>query len=222
MLVKNYMTRHPIMIEPHQRVVEAQKIMVENGIHHLPVVGDGKKLLGMIIPQNLQISPERLGSLEVWEITRYLADLTVEKVMTKGKDLHTIDAEATLEDAANLMIKHNLSGLVVMADEVVGGVITQTDLLLERQELLGATVPGWRITLRVPDRRGEFSRLTRAISEEGWGIMSLGSVRTPKDSTHWDIVLKVRNCDKDELMAILNGIQDQQIIDVRETDVYPT
>jgi acetoin utilization protein AcuB len=222
MLVKNYMTRHPIMIEPHKRVVEAQKIMVENGIHHLPVVGDGKKLLGMIIPQNLQISPERLGSLEVWEITRYLADLTVEKVMTKGKDLHTIDAEATLEDAANLMIKHNLDGLVVMEDEVVGGVITQTDLLIELQELLGATEPGWRITMRVPDRRGEFSRLTRAISEEGWGIMSLGSVRTPKDSTHWDIVLKVRNCDKDELMAILNGIQDQQIIDVRETDVYPT
>jgi acetoin utilization protein AcuB len=203
-------------------VVEAQKIMVENGIHHLPVVGDGKKLLGMIIPQNLQISPERLGSLEVWEITRYLADLTVEKVMTKGKDLHTIDAEATLEDAANLMIKHNLDGLVVIEDEVVGGVITQTDLLIELQELLGATEPGWRITMRVPDRRGEFSRLTRAISEEGWGIMSLGSVRTPKDSTHWDIVLKVRNCDKDELMAILNGIQDQQIIDVRETDVYPT
>jgi acetoin utilization protein AcuB len=222
MLVKNYMTRHPIMIEPHKRVVEAQKIMVENGIHHLPVVGDGKKLLGMIIPQNLQISPERLGSLEVWEITRYLADLTVEKVMTKGKDLHTIDAESTLEDAANLMIKHNLDGLVVMEDEVVGGVITQTDLLIELQELLGATEPGWRITMRVPDRRGEFSRLTRAISEEGWGIMSLGSVRTPKDSTHWDIVLKVRNCDKDELMAILNGIQDQQIIDVRETDVYPT
>jgi acetoin utilization protein AcuB len=222
MLVKNYMTRHPIMIEPHKRVVEAQKIMVENGIHHLPVVGDGKKLLGMIIPQNLQISPERLGSLEVWEITRYLADLTVEKVMTKGKDLHTIDAEATLEDAANLMIKHNLDGLVVIEDEVVGGVITQTDLLIELQELLGATEPGWRITMRVPDRRGEFSRLTRAISEEGWGIMSLGSVRTPKDSTHWDIVLKVRNCDKDELMAILNGIQDQQIIDVRETDVYPT
>jgi acetoin utilization protein AcuB len=222
MLVKNYMTRHPIMIEPHKRVVEAQKIMVENGIHHLPVVGDGKKLLGMIIPQNLQISPERLGSLEVWEITRYLADLTVEKVMTKGKDLHTIDAEATLEDAANLMIKHNLDGLVVIEDEVVGEVITQTDLLIELQELLGATEPGWRITMRVPDRRGEFSRLTRAISEEGWGIMSLGSVRTPKDSTHWDIVLKVRNCDKDELMAILNGIQDQQIIDVRETDVYPT
>jgi acetoin utilization protein AcuB len=112
--------------------------------------------------------------------------------------------------------------LVVIEDEVVGGVITQTDLLIELQELLGATEPGWRITMRVPDRRGEFSRLTRAISEEGWGIMSLGSVRTPKDSTHWDIVLKVRNCDKDELMAILNGIQDQQIIDVRETDVYPT
>lgn len=222
MLVKNYMTRHPIMIEPHKRVVEAQKIMVENGIDHLPVVGDGKKLLGMITRENLQISPERLGSLEIWEITRYLADLTVEKMMTKGKDLHTIDAEATLEDAADLMIKHNVDGLVVIQDGMVGGVITETDLLLQLKDLLGANEPGWRVIMRVPDRRGEFSKLAGALAAKGWGIMAMGSVRTPKDADHWDIVLKVRNCQKDELVAVLKELEEQQIIDVRETNVYPS
>ncbi len=30
MLVRNYMTKHPIMIEPHKQIFEAQRIMVEN------------------------------------------------------------------------------------------------------------------------------------------------------------------------------------------------
>ena len=84
MLVKDYMTRHPIMIEPNKRITEAQKLMTENNVQHLPVVGDGKRLLGMMTRQRLSIPPERLGSLDVWEITRYLSDLTVSKVMLKG------------------------------------------------------------------------------------------------------------------------------------------
>jgi acetoin utilization protein AcuB len=76
MLVKQYMTRHPIMIEPHRRIVDAQRIMVENRVRHIPVVSDGKRLLGLLTRQRLQIAPDRLSSLDVWEITRMLTDLT--------------------------------------------------------------------------------------------------------------------------------------------------
>ena len=40
MLVKDYMTRHPLMAEPAMPIVEAQRYMGENNIRHLPVVGD--------------------------------------------------------------------------------------------------------------------------------------------------------------------------------------
>ncbi|MBC8496797.1 MAG: CBS domain-containing protein, partial [Chloroflexi bacterium] len=106
MFVKDYMTRHPIMIEPDKRVTEAQKLMGESNIRHLPVVGDGKRLLGLITREQLQIAPEKLGSLNVWEITRYLADLTVKKVMIKRADLYTISPDATVEDAAALMSQY--------------------------------------------------------------------------------------------------------------------
>ena len=53
MLVKDYMTRHPIMIEPNRRVVEVQKLMLENNIRHLPVIGDGKRLIGLVTRQRL-------------------------------------------------------------------------------------------------------------------------------------------------------------------------
>src|SRR5688500_4914038 len=137
MLVKDYMTRHPIMIEPNKRITEAQKMMTENNIQHLRVVGDGKRLLVMMTLQWLSIPPERLGSLDVWEITRYLSDLTVSKMMLKGQDLHIIDPEATLEEAADLMIRHKVGCLPVIEDGIVVGIITETALLTELQDLLG-------------------------------------------------------------------------------------
>ena len=73
MLVKDYMTRHPIMIPPSMAAAEAQKIMSENKVRHLPVVGDGKRPLGLVTRQSLRIPPAELGSLNVWEITRFLS-----------------------------------------------------------------------------------------------------------------------------------------------------
>lgn len=219
MLVKDSMTRHPIMIEPHQPLAEAQRLMSENHIRHLPVVGDGKRLLGLLTRQRLAIQPSQFGSLDVWEVTRYLSNLKVSDVMVKGADLHTITPQATLEQAADLLIRHKISGLPVLEDGVVTGIITETDLLIELQKLLGAIDSGWRVVMRVPDRQGELRKLVRAIGDKDWGIMAMGSVRSPKHPEHWDIMLKVRYCTHDELLAVLKSIPDQEIVDVRETKV---
>ncbi len=221
MLVKDYMTRHPIMVEPTMRVTDAQKLMAENNIRHLPVIGDGKRLLGLVTRQRLAIHPEQLGSLDVWELTRYVSNLTVERAMVKGPDLKTIGPEATLEEAADLLIRHKISGLPVVEGDgeqrVVVGILTETDLLVELQNLLGAVDAGWRLVMRVPDQKGEFRKLVRAVSDQGWGIMALGSVRSPKHPGRWDIILKVRHCTRDELMAVLEKVEGQEIVDVRET-----
>jgi acetoin utilization protein AcuB len=218
MLVKDYMTRHPILIEPNRRVVEAQRLMGENNIRHLPVVADGKRLLGLVTRQRLAIRPDQLGSMDVWELTRYLQDMTVGKIMIAGKDLHTIAPDATIEEAADLMIAHKISGVPVVEEgNIVVGIITETDLLIELRNLLGAIDPGWRVVVRVPDRDGEFRKLIRVISNNGWGIMALGSVRSPKRPDHWDLIVKVRHCQRDELVAAIGQIEDQELIDLRET-----
>jgi len=220
MFVKDYMTRHPIMIEPDKRVTEAQELMSENKIRHLPVVGDGKRLIGMVTRARLRIPPDRLGSLNIWEITRLLSSLAVKDVMLKGADLHTISPNAIIEEAAELMIRYKIGGLPVVDDGIVVGIITETDLLVELQNLLGAIEPGWRIVMRVPDRDGESARLSSALAEKGWGIISLGCVRSPKHNDRWDIVLKLQGVsDKNDLMAVLDNIVDQEVIDVRKANV---
>lgn len=217
MLVRDYMTRHPIMVEPSRRVVEVQRLMAENKISHLPVVGDGKRLLGMITREALAIRPEQLDSMNFWELSDYLAKLTVGRMMTPAADLPAVTPDQTLEDAAEALIAAQLSGLPVVEGGIVVGVITETDLLVELRNLLGAIDPGWRVVVRVPDRIGEFRKLVQAVSAHGWGIMAMGCVRSPRHPETWDIVMKVRYCGRDELLTALGAIEDQTLVDLRET-----
>ena len=124
MLVKDFMTRHPIMVPPTTLAAEAQKIMAENRIRHLPVVGDGKRLKGLITRQRLALKPDYLSSLNVWEITRYLSELNVKQVMLPADEVYTIELDRTVERAARLMTEHKIGCLPVIEEEIVVGIIT--------------------------------------------------------------------------------------------------
>jgi len=216
MLVKDYMTKHPLMVQPTMSVVEAQRYMGENNIRHLPIVGKGKRLLGLVTRQTLLVQPATLGSLNVWEITRFLSDMTIGDVMVKAKDVITIEKDATIEEAARVMVKKKIGCLPVMEEGIVMGIITETDLLAQLMEMMATRVSGVRVTVRMPDQRGELAKLVSAISAQGWGILACGGVPSPKDPGKWDAVVKIRDVPKGEIVAALEKVKGQEIVDVRE------
>jgi acetoin utilization protein AcuB len=217
MLVKDYMTRHPIMIPPEALASKAQHIMIENNIRHLPVVGDGKRLEGLITRNKLRVPPSDLPSLNVWEISRILSELKVKDVMVKKDELFTISQEETLEYAAKIMIANKIGCLPVLEDDIVIGIISELDLLAELSTLLGGGVKGVRVTIRIPDEVGEYRKITEAIASQGWGIYASGGVPAPKAEGYWDLVIKIRNVPKDDLVKVLSKIEGQEITDIRET-----
>jgi len=216
MLVKDFMTRHPIMIPPTTLAAEAQNIMAENKVRHLPVVGDGKRLLGLITRQQMSLKPDLLSSLNVWEITRNLAHLTVKDLMLPAKDVITITPDKTVERAAHYMTTHKIGCLPVLEDKVVVGIITEIDLLRSYQEMLGLPKPGLRITVRMPDRKGEFAKLMSALGKNNVGVMGVGTYPTRRLEGFYDTVLKVPNVTPEEIKAIIAGVADQEIVDLRE------
>ncbi|MGD8624196.1 MAG: CBS domain-containing protein [Anaerolineae bacterium] len=217
MFVRDFMTKHPVMVDPTTTSVEAQGIMAEAKIRHLPVVEEGKQLVGLLTRERLRIPPSELASLNVWEITRFLSNLKVKDLMVKERDLVTIGPDATLEDAALLMARHKIGCLPVVEEGIVVGMLTEVDMLVQLVDLLGGSVSGVRATVRVPDKVGEFSKITGAIASQGWGIYAGGGLPTPKQPGCWDMVVKVRSVSREDLLAVLEGIEGQQVIDVRET-----
>ena len=216
MLVKDCMTRHPILIAPETPAAEAQKIMSENRIRHLPVVGDGKRLLGLITRQRLALKPDTLGSLNVWEITRYLSDLTVKDIMLKADEVHTTEPDRTVERAARTLTDNKIGCLPVVEEGIVVGILSEVDLLRSFQEMLGLTAEGVRITVRAPDRAGEGAKLMAALAEHGWKVMGIGIFYLPKHPGYYDSVLKVEGVTVAEAEQALSQVPDQEIVDIRE------
>jgi acetoin utilization protein AcuB len=196
-------------------IVEAQGIMAEMQVRHLPVVETGKRLVGLVTRQTMRIPPTELASLNVWEITRFLSNLKLEDVMVKRANVVTTQPDVALEEAAQTMIANKVGCLPVLEDDVVIGIITEIDMMAQLADLLGGNVPGVRATIRMPNKKGELAKVTGAISSQGWGIYASGGVRTPKDPDHWDCVLKVRDVPKEDLLAVLKTIEGQEVIDVR-------
>ncbi len=216
MLVKDCMTRHPIMIAPETLAAEAQRIMSENKVRHLPVVGDGKKLLGLITRQRLALKPDTLTSLNVWEITRYLSNLKVKDIMLKVDDVRTIDPGRTVERAARIMTDYKIGCLPVVEEDVVVGIITEIDLLHSFQEMLGLPTEGVRVTMRAPDRAGEGAKLLTALANRGWKVMGVGIFLLPKHPGFYDSVVKIEGVTVAEVEEVLSQVPDQEIVDIRE------
>jgi acetoin utilization protein AcuB len=204
------------MADPSMSIMDAQRYMGENKIRHLPIVGDGKRLLGLITTHSLLADPSRIGSLDVWEIARYLSRLTVEQAMIKAKDIITIGPNSTIEEAARVMVEEKIGCLPVLEEGILVGIITETDMMAHLMKMLGAPLSGTRVTVRMPDAKGELAKLVSAISAQGWGILSLGGTYFSKDPDKWDAVVKIGDATREQIVAALSKIEGQQIVDVRE------
>jgi acetoin utilization protein AcuB len=209
------MTRHPTTISINTPLTEAQQIMVENKIRHLLVAGHGKCLLGLVTRQRLLFKPEFLASLNVWEITRYLSSITVKDIMLKAEEVYTIDPDRTVEWAAKVITDEKIGCLPVIEDNVIVGLLTETDLLRHMQLMLGLSQPSVRVTLRMPDRIGEFAKIARVLADNQLGVYSVGVYPTPRRDGFYDAVLKIPRISQEELIQILEKIEGQEIIDVR-------
>ena len=216
MLVKDCMTRHPIMISPETPAAEAQKIMTENNIRHLPITGRGKRLLGLVTRQSFSLAPDVLASLDVWHITRYLSGLTVKELMIKADMVYTTTPDKTVERSAKILSEHKIGCLPVVEDGVVVGIITEIDVMEAIQRMLAMDVEGVRVTVRMPDRPGEFAKMSTALGKHTIGVMGIGTYPSPRRDGYFDVVLKIRNVSSDEVENALGQVEDQEIIDLRD------
>ncbi len=115
------------------------------------------------------------------------------------------------------MVEKKIGCLPVLEDDVVVGIITETDLLAQLVSMMDLRQPGVRATVRMPtDLVGGLARLVDAVAAKGWGINALGGSVFPKDPALWDAVIKIEGVTKDEMIEALRQVRDETVVDVRE------
>ena len=214
MLVGRWMSSPAITVSPDTSMQEALDLMNEKNIRRLPVVDKKGSLIGIVSERELlKASPSDATTLSRWEINTMLLQITVDKLMTK--DVLSVSEDTPLEAAAKIMADQNISGLPVVKDDKVIGLIAETDIFNIFLEILGAREDGILMSLHVNKKPGTLFNITKAIYELGGDIVSLGTYQT-KDSDHGEITVKVRGVDLNSLEEVLKPLVIE-IIDVRET-----
>ena len=213
MLVKERMTRLPIVATPDLPVPEALHLMRQEHIRRMPVVDKGGRLVGIVSDRDLLLaSPSPATSLSAWEITYLLGKITVHDVMTKK--VITVTEDTPLEDAARMMADNKIGGLPVVRDGALVGIITETDLFKLFLELLGARERGVRVTMLVPNVPGEMAKMTRAVTDCGGNIIAVAGF-TGTDPSNRRVLVKANGVSREALVAALTPVV-AEIEDVRE------
>src|SRR5690606_32466857 len=125
--VSDWMTSPVITVETGTPLKTAHEVMKENHIRRLPVLSRGRLVGILTIGDIREASPSDATSLSIWELNYLWDQLKVDQVMTRA--VVTVTPDASILDAARLMLEKKISGMpVVGANDEVIGILTESDI----------------------------------------------------------------------------------------------
>jgi acetoin utilization protein AcuB len=127
MTVRDIMTRTTETASPDETVLEARDRFREGGFRHLPVVEDGR-LLGVVSDRDvLRAAGPSLGLNEFEPDVGTNIDRPLREIMTR--DVVTADPLMSVEEAADTMLRYEVSALPVLDEGRLVGILTTADVL---------------------------------------------------------------------------------------------
>lgn len=126
--VSELMTREVVTVEANEPLSLADDIMQLGRIRHMPVVDEEGELVGVLSQRDLfrGALAATLGFGRRAQ-SRMLESIRAKEVM-RG-DVQTIAPDATLAEAAKLMLTKKIGCLVVMEGGQIAGILTEADFV---------------------------------------------------------------------------------------------
>ncbi|UCD80068.1 MAG: CBS domain-containing protein [Desulfobacterales bacterium] len=162
MKIHSLMIPDPITITANASISEAIELMKINSIRHLPVVAEGKVLIGFLT----------LADLKQGLIPSMLGDLTLQDLMIK--DPITVSPDDEIEIAAQLIYKNKIGGMPVVKGKQLVGIITASDILRTFIDMMGILSSTSRIDVVIGDKANSLKKALQIINDKGGDIVNVG------------------------------------------------
>ena len=115
MMIRNIMTPGPVTVHPGVSLETARQLMERGQFRSLPVTDDSETLVGIIT------------SRDILRYAHSLETVRVDEAMTR--DPKTIGPDASVEEAAIIILEYKFGGLPVLDSGRPIGIVTTTDIL---------------------------------------------------------------------------------------------
>jgi acetoin utilization protein AcuB len=168
--------KNPVTINPNASFFEAQNLIQQKGVRHLPVVDENNRLLGIVTESDIRkAGPSDVEMLRVQEASYLLRNLKVSAFMTPKEKLVTITPDALIEEAAQLMYEHKIGCLPVVEGEKLYGIFTETDAMDHFVEIFGLKQRGTRLTVAIEDKPGAMVGILEIFKKHNVSVISIVS-----------------------------------------------
>jgi acetoin utilization protein AcuB len=219
MLVKNWMNKEVITIEADDSMQRAISLMKDHRVRMLPVLQSGK-LVGVVSDTDLKRSSASDATmLDVHEMLYLISKIKIKDIMTK--EPVTVHPDFTVEETAQLLMEHTISGAPVIDDGGnLVGVITRDDLFQVLIALSGFGKRGIQFAFQIDDRPGSIKELTDIIREHRGRIASILSSydRVPEGSRR--VYIRIYDIPREDLPGLQAQLQKKAkmlyVVDHRE------
>jgi acetoin utilization protein AcuB len=206
MFVKLWMTSNVLTVNSSQSLLEVEQIMRENRIRRVPVVDDGH-LIGIISREDIyRALPSIFDPSISPEILDQAGRVEAGSIMTRSPV--TVEPSTPLEQAALMMRTHKFGSLLVMQNDELVGIITETNVFDAFLEVLGAKKQGARIEIKIDHKAASFYAMLQVFKKCEMTILSITVF--PDFSEDYQLVtLKVQGENMDRLIDALwdSGLQ---------------
>lgn len=122
MKCKEIMRAKVEFMDEDESIVDAAKVMSEKGVECV-IVTKNDEVVGIVTERDILKNAGGVGK-----------DIKLKKIMTKK--VYTIDAEAYVEDAIDLMKEKKIKKLPVVEGDKIIGIITATNLIAYEDRLI--------------------------------------------------------------------------------------
>jgi len=188
MLVSKRMRKEPVTVGPQNYLATVQKKMEEGGFRRIPVV-EGGRLVGIVTDRDIR---QHLGYLEKTKVNAAMTEKLV-----------TVLPQTTLEEAAQLLLKHKIGGLPVVEEGQLVGIITTSDILHAFLDVMGASEEGtFRIDLLLEGDGHDLASASQIIAGKGGEILGVGTYREKWEESPV-FYLRLRAADPHQVAGVL-------------------
>ncbi|MBF0475546.1 MAG: CBS domain-containing protein [Deltaproteobacteria bacterium] len=211
MLVMNWMSKNVVTVDEQESMGTAMKIMKEKKIPSFPVMR-GDKLIGIITDRDIKkASASNATSLEIHELLYLLAKINIKDIMTPNPI--TVPPDYTVEEAAEILLQNNISGLpVVDSRGKLVGIITKNEIFKAMISLTGAGKDTVFFALRVADRRGALKEVTDVIRNCGGRMKSILTSYDQALSGHRNVYIRVFELDHNCISGLIDQLKEMAIL----------
>lgn len=207
MLIKEWMSKDLIIVDENTSLMRATRVMKENNIRRLPVLGSGK-LVGILSDRDVKdASPSKMTAMDIHEFYYFLSEMKVKDAMTPTP--LTLHQDDLLERAAILILKNKISGVPVLDESGnLVGLLSSTDVVRGFIHSTGIEEGTVLIVFNMRDEPGGVTGLVKMLRQNKASVIGVRTSFEDAREGMKKVAIRVNLPDTDKLDEFIKILSD--------------